>query len=252
MSETKTQFDHEPRVTDSLTLLTGVERIFDGVDLSSPVARADFLRNATVQSIESVLLQINALSRGLAESEYDMGRLMTIATPELEDKQPLLQEAIDCAKIILDKGDPQESFILATLAISSILQDIHPFKDGNGRTSRLFTYLMVFGGEQEDYAEKLSSIVNSRTGGRLIYTVTPPEVRKQIFRELTEEYADNWSVTDQIRRYLSILSGDAPMYLDQSVVRYNDQGKVVYEPGQIDAKSLLLEDHFTLSEIYKP
>lgn len=62
--------------------------------------------------------------------------------PEPEDKQPLLEAALNGAKQVLSKeDDPNKGLEDASLIFSGAINYIHPFEDGNGRTSRIVGFL---------------------------------------------------------------------------------------------------------------
>ncbi len=115
--------------------------------------KQEFIKNLSFDEFNILLLRINGLlqdtpipERAFNAGENPLGivRLInqdkeTIYNPPLNaDKMPLLQEAFEA----FQRLESQNKIEDAAFMLGATINAIHPFKDGNGRTSR-FVYTMV-------------------------------------------------------------------------------------------------------------
>lgn len=134
------------------------------------------------------MLRINGILRevSIKNREFDgkdvvldgpMG--VRYATPDFEEKNELLYELFEKTKELNNVSD------IATL-IGISINAIHPFADGNGRTSRLF-YKLIHDGydKSEPQKEKISQIL--KTEGRGKIDLSPMHIREYIISKLKDE-----------------------------------------------------------------
>jgi hypothetical protein len=114
----------------------------------------DFIKNISFDKFNDLLLRINGLLRDISTSkrEFNAGKEarymaqikneegQVIYNPPLtEDKIKLLHESLDALKRMIIKGERYDGAVMMGAAINAI----HPFEDGNGRTSRVISTLLA-------------------------------------------------------------------------------------------------------------
>lgn len=146
-----------------------------------PQQRLDWLMNQTGESFGNVLLQVNSTARGVSPEEHDFdghnvqaGTIDGSIPPDQEDKITLLSELVDATKQHItrqtEKGeDPQTIVGELAVAIPTVVNKLHLFADGNGRTSRMLR--MVLRDGDQITPEKLDALVNKKGIER--YDATP-------------------------------------------------------------------------------
>lgn len=116
--------------------------------------KREYLNNLTFDEFKNLLMATNSLLRDIPVKRREIdgktvflnGPLEQIYPPEYEDKEPLLQELFTNVQNMNQENRSLEDIgILTSMTINAV----HPFNDGNGRTSRLVYQLLV-----EDYDGK--------------------------------------------------------------------------------------------------
>lgn len=146
-----------------------------------PEQRLDWLMLQTSESFGGVLQNINATSRGIASEEHDFdgegvqaGTVSGSIPPDQEDKISLLGELVSAAQEHItsqtEKGEDSQT-ILNELAVAmpTVINKLHLFSDGNGRTSRILRMVMRDGDQVTP--EKIESAVHKDGYDR--YDATP-------------------------------------------------------------------------------
>lgn len=141
----------------------------------------EFISNLSEQEFIELLNGINGIVRGKEKEEWKMdGRGVGIKgaffmSPFLEDKPELLGKVLEAAKRMNE--DERDLDDIAVLVASSI-NEIHPYANGNGRTSR-FTYWVLTEKISDDQVqEKLREILLD--SGRDIIDVNPGQIKLKI------------------------------------------------------------------------
>jgi hypothetical protein len=120
--------------------------------LASSAERRHALAELPPHQLLNAVIGLNATMRGLKPGEgvIEDGILPSMATPPLEDKEPLLLETVGALQTILSDAslDDATSLRRAGLTLAGGLNFIHPFGEGNGRTSRVAQYFIEFGNER--------------------------------------------------------------------------------------------------------
>lgn len=150
------------KLVDFLDKINAKEVLGDGEE------RKGFIESLDFNGFKDLLIRVNGIVRDIpiGKRKFDgttvrlTGWTKGYVPPSYEDKEPLLEEVFFRAKGLDDIKD--EAFL-----ISASINAIHPFADGNGRTSRLAYFLIGWGyhGSEEEKS-KLSKILgdNGRDG----------------------------------------------------------------------------------------
>lgn len=110
---------------------------------SDPENRLEFIVQLTSQDFEDLLRHINARMRGFEPRNKDNqqdkgGYLPMLGTPSEAEKPEALMAGFDTIKTYLAEScdSPEEKIRGVAMAIEALIIWVHPFNDGNGRTSR--------------------------------------------------------------------------------------------------------------------
>ena len=227
---------------------------FNADQLYSSHDRRDRLREIGELLCDKII-DLNAFSRNITLSQAGIadGMVPIMDTPALEDKYKLLVESVEASSRILEDDTLDDSAALrrAGLIISTPLIYIHPFADGNGRTSRLVQYLIEFGSERGERlfeAEILSNlaktpVISTPQDTRLSIQSEPrPIIRRSIeaslIKELGYEAYYNFSPRKRaaiiIEQLIKLLCGDVSIETSEAV-SINQSSK-----GQIRPKDVMI------------
>lgn len=201
---TERQQDHRDYRTDvllrfmdhlkNLEILNGksVEAAF-----STEQATRDTLQHLDKEAFVNLLQGINGILRGKRSKDWKLdwervelvGFAETVLFPPIEKKALLLDVLHSTMKRMADAGSELED--IATL-VSSALVAIHPFGDGNGRTSRLI-HEMIAHGTQEGWRERLKELLSE--DGRDLHDTAPPVKLTHQLKDLVMERAGATEIT---------------------------------------------------------
>lgn len=94
--------------------------------------------------------------------------------PDQREKEALLKETWETAKSFLmdNRIDDQDALDYAALTVAGGFLYAHPFADGNGRTSRVVSYMMSQGRGKDN---QLQTVLGSSFGGGY-WNVTPDRI----------------------------------------------------------------------------
>jgi Fic/DOC family len=158
----------------------GAEQFFD-----TPKDAKSYLETLNYTEFSSLLNRINGLERSIPTEKRKMdgygyvemsgmlfGKNIEHQPPRQSDRGPLMQAAFEVAQ---NATTPEDAALLLGLCINAI----HPYEDGNGRTSRLVYMLLQHGynGTPSDIA--LYSSLLKNTGGRQIVDLNPGRVNAE-------------------------------------------------------------------------
>lgn len=131
-----------------------------GLDGSSPSERVEKLRHLDASTMALFMTDVNRRAQGSEESLVDeeMVSIGEESTIDPKDRYQLFTDLID--KIHGTSSDINPERIGDTLALATVI--LHPFKDGNGRTSRLMSYLFHDDFDAPDANETFDQLVESR------------------------------------------------------------------------------------------
>lgn len=194
MSEKFEGISQDSRSEQSERMVDFLGRIGAEQVLGSEESKRNFIKNMSSDSFKGWLERTNGILRSvpIAERSLDGGDVALVPNPDQqdpmaafvgekkpeyppreEDKEVLIREMFDLSQQ-MEAGGRDLSDI--ALLISTGVNAIHAFKDGNGRTSRLLNYLLTtdyLGSEdQESYLKKLLG-----DKGRLLVNVDPGQAK---------------------------------------------------------------------------
>ncbi|MDB5183284.1 MAG: Fic/DOC family [Candidatus Saccharibacteria bacterium] len=128
--------------------------------LADPVTRRDYFGHMNAndfidltQQVASIVRTGDSTQRQHFDGEQNgqQVRLLFVDVPEQQDKEQLLRETWETAQEFLTNPNIPDNDALEYAALTAAMGIlwIHPFMDGNGRTSRVVSYLMAKGPEDE-------------------------------------------------------------------------------------------------------
>ena len=173
-----------------------------------PQERLDWLMQQTGESFGNVLLNVNSTVRGLSSQEHDFdgegvqaGTIGGSIPPDQEDKITLLGELVTTAQQHIaaqtENGeDPQIIMSELAVAIPTVVNKLHLFADGNGRTSRMLRMVMRDG--DQITPEKVEALVHKN--GYENYNTTPGDpIETSVLRHMRSvNGASEIAVTDDV------------------------------------------------------
>ena len=143
-----------------------------------PTVRRDHLSRVSSDNFISMLQRIRQITETGEATEYPFDgygvATGTLLPPNHDDKPRLLCAAWGTVKDILNNTeytDQQALDYVSVVAAISVV-DVHPFADGNGRSSRLLSYAIATGGQNP---EDIQNII-SKSGREFWKVRTIPEI----------------------------------------------------------------------------
>jgi hypothetical protein len=172
--------DNVEKLSPTIALMErlGAEQLFN-----TPEDAKSYLETLNYEEFSSLLNRINGLERTIPTEKRKMdgsgyvqmsgtlfGKNVEHQPPRQSDREPLMQAAFEAAQ---NAPTPEDAALLLGLCINTI----HPYEDGNGRTSRLVYTLLQHGydGTPSDIA--LYSSLLRNTHGRQIVDLNPGRVK---------------------------------------------------------------------------
>ncbi len=161
------------------TVVALMERLGAAETFATPEAAKQFIEAHSYEDFSSLLNRLNGLQRNIPTSGRHMdgggfvqqtgalsGSSIEHQPPLKEDREPLMRHAYEAAQ---QAPSPEDAALILGLSINAI----HPYEDGNGRTSR-FTYMLLehgYNGTDEDNGIYSSLLENTR--GRELVDLDP-------------------------------------------------------------------------------
>lgn len=174
--------------------------------------RVDWLLQQDINSFGGLLVEVNAIARGISAEEHDFdgegiqaGTIGGSIPPDQEDKVVLLDELLhnsqQQAKAQLDRGeDPQTIMHEVAMVLPTVLNKLHIFEDGNGRTSR-FMRMMLRDSDQLT-PEKTELLISKNSTEKYDTTPAAP-VERALMPALRRENG-----TDKLRLVNDVIDDD--------------------------------------------
>ena len=127
-------------------------------EFSNPAVRLEFVESLSGQELYDVAQHINRRMRGMDSKEMrsygrDTGSFLPMMhTPKSQDKIPAFMRGVDAIhEYIRDSDDSVEQKLQGvSLGVGALIIRVHPFNDGNGRTSRFLGEFIESGAEDTD------------------------------------------------------------------------------------------------------
>ncbi|TAN32945.1 hypothetical protein EPN28_03005 [Patescibacteria group bacterium] len=128
--------------------------------------KREFIKNLDIDGFIDLLSGVNGILRDRKKTDWSMdGKTVKLSSvllgdayvpPEQEDKPELLEKSLEGAQEMVElKRDIKDIALL----LASCINAIHPFADGNGRTSRVI-YLLTANDLNEDTIDKLKEALS--------------------------------------------------------------------------------------------
>jgi len=195
------RFENAPQIERAQRadyLVEFLDRINAEQVLSSEETKRDFIESASFDDFKEWIVRFNGMLRSIPikergldgkdvalvpnpeqVNEYErafIGERKPEFPPREADKEELLKEMFDLAQKMQKQGADLNDI---ALLFSSGINAVHPFEDGNGRTSRLLNYLIntdyTGSKEQADFLKKLLG-----EKGRLFINIDPGDAKDAI------------------------------------------------------------------------
>lgn len=140
-----------------------LEYVHSNEALADPVTRRDYFEHMSGDDFIDFTQQVASLVRtGDSEQrQYFDGEkvgLMGHEVPDQRHKEGLLRETWDTAKSFLSDRDisDEDALEYAALTVAGGILYVHPFADGNGRTSRFTSFIMARGEQDPEAFEAMA------------------------------------------------------------------------------------------------
>ncbi len=179
--------------------------------------RREFLRNLDESHFFDLLNGTNGILRNKEKEEWKIDGEGVELTgfsgkqipPRQEDKEPLLQKAFEEARVMNQSGRSLEDI---ALLLAASINEIHPYADANGRTSR-FIYTLLYKGYREETKTEIKNVLGEY--GRDVIDVDPSILAKELHDLLADEVGV--SNSEKNPQNIKNVFNDAP--LDRSQFR---------------------------------
>ena len=149
---------------------------------STPEASKQFLDGLSFDEFSKFLDTANGLERKIAKPDRGMkgsgfiqesgmltGESVEYQPPQPSDRVPLMEKAFRASQ---KAEDPEDAAVILALSINAI----HPYDDGNGRTSRLMYTLLQRGYNGTDEDKQYYAGILKNTEGRKAVNLDPSDV----------------------------------------------------------------------------
>ncbi len=214
MSETITPTIETKTIPTAVALM---ERLGAAETFATPEAAKQFIEAHSYEDFSSLLNRLNGLQRNIPTSGRHMdgggfvqqtgvlsGSSIEHQPPLKEDREPLMRLAYEAAQ---QAPSPEDAALILGLSINAI----HPYEDGNGRTSR-FTYMLLehgYNGTDEDNDIYASLLENTK--GREVVDLDPSRSNLDYWCALqaTAKSAEEVGYNGPIPTYIWGAFGDA-------------------------------------------
>lgn len=179
-------------ITRFLSIAKGIKQ-FEGRGLDEVLNTEDGVRGLIerldANDFLSFINGVNGILRCKAREKWDIdggevmlhGFIEEHIPPRQEDKEELLKHAFDEAKRMSKEGRSVED---VAILIAASINEIHPYADANGRTSR-FIYTVLTEGFNEKAKETIKNILGEL--GREVLDINPSIISAQLEYVLASE-----------------------------------------------------------------
>jgi hypothetical protein len=131
------------RTVDASKLIDDFNLAQDAEYFADPERRLEFIQSMSADEFTGLAQHINARIRGYeprdrVTAQETGGYLPLLGTPSAEDKPVAFRAGFDTIKSYLAESDDttEEKIKGVGMAVEALIIWVHPFNDGNGRTSR--------------------------------------------------------------------------------------------------------------------
>ena len=164
----------DPRHSDAQTLVQDFDLQRDAEFFADPAQRVEFLKTLEPDEFFGIAQHVNARMRGYeprdGQNANDKGgSLPFLKTPKADDKPEAFRKGFETIRdyLINSNDSVEEKAKGAGMAIEALVIWVHPFDDGNGRTSRFLGTFVENGTSDVDglVASTVTSGVRQRSYG---------------------------------------------------------------------------------------
>ncbi|HVX24491.1 MAG TPA: Fic family protein [Candidatus Saccharimonadales bacterium] len=131
------------RIDDATQLVEDFNLHEDAEIFADPSNRVEFLTSLNAEDFFDISQHVNARVRGFeprdkVTANEEGGYLPALGTPEASEKRQAFTAGFDTIKdyLLTSTDDPEQKVKGAAMAAEALIIWVHPFNDGNGRTSR--------------------------------------------------------------------------------------------------------------------
>lgn len=157
------------RLDDSAQLVEDFNLHEDAEFFKDPSTRIDFLKSLTYDKFQDIAQHVNARVRGYEPRERKTvtetgGYLPMLRTPAADEKSEAFRNGFEVIQEYLTESNdsPDEKAKGVGMAVEALVVWVHPFNDGNGRTSRFLGKFIEDGTTDTDQLIAETSSRNER------------------------------------------------------------------------------------------
>ncbi|HEY5667861.1 MAG TPA: Fic family protein, partial [Candidatus Saccharimonadales bacterium] len=139
-----------------------VEYVKSNEALADAITRRDYFESLSEDDFIDMTQRVASLvrtgdSNQLQHYDGTTVTLMAHEVPDQREKEQLLRETWRTAQVLLHdrRLSDEDALEYAALTVAGGVLFVHPFVDGNGRTSRTLSYVIARGAESEDELRKM-------------------------------------------------------------------------------------------------
>ncbi len=187
-----------------------------GLNGKSPAERVENLQSSPNANVALFLTDLN--KRLIGESESSIADyVMKVGETETVNPEHRYDLFLHLMDSIRESSDINPARIGDAMGLGIVT--LHPFKDGNGRTSRMMALLYRDDFDSEGYENAFSLLTESRDvardrGGTIMIGYIPyfPEGVKQSDPQVVSDYFDALLTQDEDRLYMGPAGQQAPLH----------------------------------------
>ena len=201
--------------------------------LSTPEFRRKLIFRTNFDVFENWLQRINGIVRRIKPVDRDIydtdSETYSLTAPDIQDRQLLLKQAWEASRRILEpEAEVDQELKDVSLLLGGVLNFIHPFEDGNGRTSRVVGLLTREGFDGSQESQSLIKEVLGENGRWVLYN-NPRSLTSLLYTRV------DTSLWEQAG-----LSDDGPpieIVLDDMAMKPIEKSAIVHLPEPIQQKA---------------
>lgn len=160
----------------------------------TPVERLEWFMNQNQESFGTLLITLNATARGIDPQAHSFdgegvkaGTVGASVPPDQEDKVTLMSDLLSSsqnfARERVEEGDdPEEVLLELAMAVPTMVNKLHMFGDGNGRTSRLTRLLLRDGNAVTP--DKLDNAIHKTVAEEKYDTTPTPPIENAVKQQM--------------------------------------------------------------------
>lgn len=173
--------------------------------------KREFIKNLSKKEFDELLNALNGIMRNKKKEDWKIDgenveiaseRMVSYTPPEENDKLELLQKVFENIKNMNDENRSLEDM---ALLLSSSINALHLYSDGNGRLSR-FLYTILTKNYNDETKKELQEILSGN--GRKKIDISTVHIMPEIEFKIEETELENTDKINQIDNFYSKTSSD--------------------------------------------